>query len=132
MEDIASAISGMANDPNIALAGVSTREHKFGYKIFHFLRKAGYNVYPVNPRYAEFEGQKCYAGVSELPELVKNLVIVTPADQSLILAREAIKRDFKIVWFQPGSFDEDIHHLFENSPINAIIGDCVMVELHDV
>lgn len=132
MEDIASAIREMAADPHVALAGVSTREHKFGYKIFHFLRNAGYHVYPVNPRYTEFEGQTCYATLPEVPDHVKHLVIVTPADQSLLLASDAIKKDYKIVWFQPGSFDERIHELFGNSPINAIIGDCVMVELNDV
>lgn len=132
MEDIASAIRNMADDPHVALAGVSTREHKFGYKIFHFLRKAGYRVYPVNPRYVEFEGQKCYASLNDVPDHVKNLVIVTPADQSFLLAQDAIKRAYKIVWFQPGSYDERIHDLFENSEINAITGDCVMVELHDV
>jgi uncharacterized protein len=126
--DVSDASGKFAQYPHIALAGVSTKTHKFGYKIFHFLKKAGYLTYPINPRYEDFEGQKCYHSVNELPENVKFLVIVTPADQSFLLAQDAINRNFEIVWFQPGSFDERIYHMFENSPVDAVIGDCIMVD----
>ena len=40
------------------------------------------NVYPVNPRYTEMEGLRCYAALSELPE-VPDLVIFSLGDERI-------------------------------------------------
>jgi len=50
-----------------AVIGASNNTHKYGYKIFKYLKSRGYEVYPVNPRINTLEGTKCYATLTDIP-----------------------------------------------------------------
>jgi acyl-CoA synthetase (NDP forming) len=66
---------------SVALIGVSTEPTKLSGRPFRFFREFGYagNVYPVNPKYQEVGGVRCYASVSEIPGDVDLAVITLPA-----------------------------------------------------
>ncbi len=52
----------------IAVAGVSRNEKKFGRIVFEELKKKGYNVVPVNPNIDQVDETKCYSSVDDLPQ----------------------------------------------------------------
>jgi len=66
---------------SVALIGVSTEPTKLSGRPFRFFREFGYagEVYPVNPKYQEVGGVRCYASVSEIPGEVDLAVITLPA-----------------------------------------------------
>ncbi|NQV82720.1 MAG: acetate--CoA ligase family protein [Rhodospirillales bacterium] len=60
----------MLHPKSIAIVGASSDANKLNGRPFHFLRRDGYKgkLYPVNPKYAEIDGVRCYPDVESLPE----------------------------------------------------------------
>ncbi|SFO30985.1 acetyl-CoA synthetase [Roseovarius lutimaris] len=64
-------------DPKaIAVIGASPREGSFGKRVLENLVGFDGRVYPVNSRYETIDGQRCYAGLGDLPETPDCAVIV--------------------------------------------------------
>ncbi|HSR67849.1 MAG TPA: CoA-binding protein, partial [Acidobacteriota bacterium] len=51
-----------------AVVGYSEDSRKYGHIILNDLRRAGYQVYPVNKKGGEMDGMKVFESVSELPK----------------------------------------------------------------
>ena len=65
---------------SVALIGASPQQGSVGLTIARNLRTGGFNgpLYLVNPKYAEVDGSRCYASVSQLPNPPALAVIATP------------------------------------------------------
>ena len=81
------SINQFFSEGKIAVAGVSRTRHKFGNAIFKELRKRGFDVVPVHPHIDDYEGQRCYHTLDELPEEVSAIVINTKNDITLQFSR---------------------------------------------
>jgi acetyltransferase len=68
---------------SIAVVGASPDPQKVGGRPIQYLRTGGYHgrIYPVNPRYEELSGLKCYPNLAVLPEIVDLVVVAVPADK---------------------------------------------------
>jgi uncharacterized protein len=119
-------INEFMSQKNIAVAGVSRSKSKFGNAIYNELSKKGYHVYPVNPNMKEFEGNKCYDKISELPQDVTGLVISTKPEVTKTLLREAESKGIKWIWLQQGSADKETISSFENHP-GVISKQCILM-----
>jgi acetyltransferase len=66
---------------SIAVVGVSSDPKKLGSVILSNLIESNYEgkLYPINPKYDEIHGMKCYKSVSEVPEEVELVCISVPA-----------------------------------------------------
>ncbi|MCS7144100.1 MAG: acetate--CoA ligase family protein [Archaeoglobaceae archaeon] len=64
---------------SIALIGASGETGKVGNVILKNLKNFKGRVYPVNPKYSEIDGFKCYSSISSLPETVDLAIIAIPA-----------------------------------------------------
>lgn len=67
----------LLNPRAVALIGASPKADSPGNDMLRMLRRSGFkgNVYPINPRYQEVEGFKCYPSLAELPEKVDHVVL---------------------------------------------------------
>ena len=88
-----SSIHKMLNPRSIAVVGATERPQYGG----RFLRAAlqaddRISVYPVNPRYDELLGQKCYASVLDLPEAPDAVGIIVPYHRVIPVLRESAER----------------------------------------
>lgn len=74
---------------SVALIGVSGNAAKKsvvgGTAILNNLVRFGYkgNVYPINPKYEEISGKKCYPSVEDVPEKIDLAIIAVGADSVL-------------------------------------------------
>ena len=80
-------IQDFVDNKTVAIAGVSRDNKKWGSMLFKALKKKRYHVYPVNPNMEEFEGEKCYTTISELPADVSNLIVTTSPEVTLDLVK---------------------------------------------
>lgn len=66
---------------SVAVVGASNRSDSVGEWVLKNLRIGGFKgqLYPVNPRYEELQGRRCYASLGELPE-VPDLVVFGVGD----------------------------------------------------
>jgi acetyltransferase len=66
---------------SVAVFGASDKKSGVGTKIFSNLVKAGYQggLYPINPKYKEVQGYRCYKNLDNLGSAVDLAIIATPA-----------------------------------------------------
>lgn len=72
---------------SVAVVGASVKEGSLGRQMMIELRRGGFDgrVYPVNPRYDEVDGYRCYPGIGEVPEPV-DLAILGVANARIEVA----------------------------------------------
>jgi acyl-CoA synthetase (NDP forming) len=78
---MADAIKSMLYPKSVAIIGASPDANKLNGRPFHFMRRDGYagKLYPVNPRYDEIDGVKCYPDVASLPEAPDMAIVAVSA-----------------------------------------------------
>jgi predicted CoA-binding protein len=110
-----------------AVAGVSRDPKKFGHVMFKELRKKSMDVVPVNPNAETIDGAKCFKSVSELPSDIRGLILMTPKEETLSVAREAIAHGIKDLWIQQGAETKSTIAELEKEDINLIDRQCIMM-----
>ncbi|MGZ4642482.1 MAG: acetate--CoA ligase family protein [Blastococcus sp.] len=87
----ATPLMRMLRPRSVALVGVSGRADSLLARPLRYLREQGFagEVYPVNPRYEELDGRRCYASLAELPSPVDLVLVMVPAAQVPGVVREA-------------------------------------------
>jgi len=122
-------IKSMLDKKVWAVVGATENPDKFGNKIIKKLKRFGYEVYAVNPMYQEVDGEICYPNLSELPVKVDCVDVVVSPDKSVNVLQEVIELGIENIWFQPGTFTPEIVDKSEQSGINTVYLNCVLVEL---
>lgn len=112
-----------------AVVGATQNPEKFGNKIYKKLHSRGYEVTPINPVYDTIEGVKCLNSLKDMIELPDCVNIVVGPKRSIEVVKDAIELGIKRVWFQPGTFTEEVLDLAENNGLEVVFYNCVLVEL---
>jgi len=98
----ASAVLGTRR--RIAVLGVSRDPEKYGHEVFEVLREH-HQVFPINPKVEEVDGQRCYPSLDELPEPPEVIVLALgPAVTAKVVA-SCLNRG-AVIWLPPGCFTE--------------------------
>jgi predicted CoA-binding protein len=82
----------------IAVVGVSDKREtgcNMSYKKF---KQAGYQVYGVNPRITEFEGDPCYPDLKSLPEKPDAVFILASPKVTEQIVQQCVDLGIKRVW----------------------------------
>lgn len=112
---------------NLAIVGVSRKSSKFGNVIYKELKKKGFNVYGVNPKLENIDGDKCFPSLRELKGKVEGIVNVVSKSQTKEVVMEANEIGIKNIWMQQGSeSDEAIKYCQENE-INEVHKECILM-----
>ncbi|MDD2320598.1 MAG: CoA-binding protein [Geobacteraceae bacterium] len=83
---------------SVVLVGASPSEEKLGGIALRNLLGLKGNIYPVNPRYDEIMGVRCYPSVADVPGMVDLSVIMRPAvEVPAILRQHAGKARFVLI-----------------------------------
>jgi predicted CoA-binding protein len=96
-------IKKFIEEKDLALIGVSKNPNKFGNSLVKELNKLGYRIHPVHPQLKEVEGTKCYRSLNDLPEKVKNLILVVQPQATEEIIREINPAKIKRVWMHKGA-----------------------------
>ena len=112
------------------VVGASSKPHKYGNKVLRCYQQNQHNVVPVNPAEEAIEGLACVASVTELPDQVSSISIITPPQVTEQVIEQAIAKGVKNVWMQPGAESAQAVAACETAGINVIAdGSCVLVVL---
>src|SRR5258707_1860456 len=87
------ALLAMLEARSLALVGASKRDGSFGARMLTEAAKSAAKpvIYPVNPRYADIDGRRCYPSIADLPEPVALALLAVPdaaLEQQLTLAAD--------------------------------------------
>ncbi len=82
----------------IAVIGVSREPRHFSRGLFRDLVRRGYDAVPVNPKLAEVEGRRSFAGVGQIEPPVEAALIMTPPAATDQVVRDCRAAGIKLVW----------------------------------
>lgn len=120
-----STIHNFLEPKEIAICGVSRNTKKFGRVVYDSLKEKGYTLYPVNPNTHLINDDKCFKDISELPDHVHYLYIVTPREQTTEIIQKAIGKGIQNIWIQQMSETPDAVELAKTNKINLIHKECI-------
>ena len=128
----AASVEQFFSSPAFGVIGVSADQRKFGNIVYRTMKQRPFITYPVHPRLAMVEGDRCFASVADLPEKVKSLVTVVPPSATEAVVAECVKRKINVLWMQPGSESERAIAEAEANGITVIQGQCILMFLEPV
>ena len=93
---------------SIALVGASDDTQKTSGRPLQFLRRSGFqgNIYPINPKRAEVQGEKAWPSLAALPEVPEHVFILSPTDTVVPAVQECADLGVKLVTILAAGFSE--------------------------
>ena len=114
---------------NWVVIGATDDKSKFGYKILKKLKDKGYSVCGINPKYNEIEGIKIYNNINEIKENIDVANIIVNPNIAITMLDDIKNKGIKNVWFQPGSFNDEVLEKAKSLGLNIEASHCAFVEL---
>jgi len=127
MKTTQKAIESFLVAKKIAVAGVSRDSKKFGYSVFTALSEKGFDVYPINPNTNSLGGTPCFQSITALPPDVKNLLILTPKNQTTGLVKEAVSNGITSIWIQQMSDTPEAIQVAQTNNIQLVARQCILM-----
>ena len=112
----------------IAVIGASPKPWRDSGSISEYLNRQGYTVFPVNPKYDEVLGMKCYHDLKSIPEKIDLVDIFRNPDEIGPVIDEAIAVGAKAVWMQLGVINEKAAAKAEKAGLKVVMDRCIAVE----
>ncbi len=112
----------------IAIVGLSDQWHRPSNFVGKYLQQHGYRVIPVNPRYTEVLGERCYPDLSAITEPVHMVDVFRRTEDVLPIAQEAIRIDAKCLWQQIGVMNLQADALARAAGMDSVMDRCAKIE----
>ncbi len=126
--DIETIRSILKENKSIAVVGLSANWNRPSFFAAKYMQQKGYKIIPVNPRYSEILGEKCYKSLLDIEEKVDIVDCFRKSDDILPIATDAIKIKAKVLWMQLSVFNEDATVLSRNAGLKVVQDRCVKIE----
>ena len=126
--DIETIKSILQENKSIAVVGLSANWNRPSFFASKYMQQKGYKIIPVNPRYSEILGEKCYKSLLDMEEKVDIVDCFRKSDDILPIATDAIKIKAKVLWMQLSVFNEDAANLSRNAGLKVVQDRCVKIE----
>lgn len=128
IDDIPGIRRVLAANSVIAMVGLSADWFRPSYFAAKYMIDHGYTVIPVNPRYAEVLGQKCYKSLRDIPVKVDIVDCFRKTADIMPIAEDAIAIGAKVLWQQLGVRNLEAARRAESAGLEAVMDRCVKIE----
>lgn len=112
----------------VAIVGLSadwSRPSNFAGK---YLLDHSFDVVPVNPKYDEILGQKCYPDLTEISPPVDIVDLFQPADRIPGFVDQAIEIGARVVWMQLGIVHQEAAQKARDAGLEVVMDRCMKIE----
>ena len=112
----------------VAVVGISKNWNRPSNFVAKYLKEHGYTIIPINPRYEEVLGMKCYPSLSEVPleiDLVNCFRKPNELNNTLV---ELLDRGIKKLWLQIGVINSEIKEFAERQGVSVVMDRCIKIE----
>ena len=113
---------------SIAVVGLSAEWHRPSFFAAKYMQQHGYRIVPVNPRYAEVLGERCYASLADIPHPVDMVDVFRRTDDVLPIAEQAIAIGARCLWQQIGVKNLAADELARAAGLASVLDRCVKIE----
>lgn len=112
----------------IAVVGLSAEWHRPSFFAAKYMQQHGYRIVPVNPRYQEILGERCYASLADIPHPVDMVDVFRRTEDALPIAQQAVAIGAKCLWQQIGVKNDEAARLAREAGLDTVMDRCVKIE----
>jgi predicted CoA-binding protein len=112
----------------IAVVGLSADWYRPSYFAAKYMQEHGFRIIPVNPKYDEILGEKCYPNLKAIPEPVDIVDVFRKPDDCVPIAQDAVAIGAKVLWLQLGVVNEEAARVAESGGLEVVMDRCVKIE----
>jgi predicted CoA-binding protein len=127
-DDIAALRRILRDCRTIAVVGLSAEWHRPSYFAAKYLQSHGYRIVPVNPRYTEVLGERCYAALEDIPYPVDMVDVFRREADLPPIARSAVAIGARCLWQQLGVRSAEADATARASGLDSVMDRCVKIE----
>lgn len=132
MSDINTLRRVLRESRTLAIVGLSAdwfRPSNFAAK---YMQAHGYRIIPVNPKYDEILGEKCYPDLAAIPEPVDLVDVFRNPDDCVPIARDAVAIGAKVLWMQLGVINDEAEQIAEAGGLTVVMDRCIKIDHMDL
>jgi uncharacterized protein len=112
----------------IAVVGLSAEQHRPSWMVAAYMQAYGFRIVPVNPKYAEILGEKCYARLADIPFAIDMVNVFRKTQDVLPIAQEAVQINARCLWQQLGVENAEASTLANEAGMLSVMNRCLKVE----
>ena len=128
MTDI-STLRRILNDyKRVAVVGLSddwSRPSNFAAK---YMLDHGFEMIPVNPKYDEILGQKCYPDLKSIPGPVDIVDLFQRSERIPLFLDDIIEIGAKVMWLQLGIIHQQAAETARDAGLEVVMDRCIKIE----
>ena len=128
MDDINTLRRLLRESKVIAVVGLSADWFRPSYFAAKYMQEHGYRVIPVNPKYPEILGEKCYPSLRDIPQPVDMVDVFRKTADVMPVAEDAIRIGAKVLWQQLGVRNEEAAAKARAAGLETVMDRCVKIE----
>ncbi len=118
----------LSRNKTIAVVGLSADWFRPSYFAAKYMQEHGYRIIPVNPKYPEILGEKCFASLKEIPHQVDLVDCFRNSGDMVPVARDAIAIGARVLWQQLGVNNAEADALARAAGLESVTNRCVKIE----
>ena len=112
----------------IAVVGLSADWFRPSYFAAKYMQAHGYTVIPVNPRYPDILGERCYKSLRDIPVKVDMVDVFRKTEDVGPIADDAIAIGAKVLWQQLGVRNVEAAARADAAGLECVMDRCVKIE----
>jgi uncharacterized protein len=112
----------------IAVVGLTDTPTRPSYGVSHYMKAQGYRIIPVNPNIAEWEGEKAYPSLLDVPVKIDIVNVFRRPDAVSEVVDQAIQIKTPVIWMQEGVVHREAAEKARRAGIFVIMDKCILKE----
>jgi predicted CoA-binding protein len=128
MTDIVTLRRILKTYKRVAMVGLSADWWRPSFFAAKYLLEHGFEVIPVNPKYEEILGQKCYPDLKSIPTPVDIVDLFQKAERVPLFVDDAIAIGAKVVWMQLGIVNQEAAQKSRDAGLEVVMDRCMKIE----
>ena len=113
---------------NVAVAGLTPKQESPANRVARFLKRHGFRIYPVNPRYESVLGEIAWPYIRNISEPVDIIDVFRRPEHLGGVIEDAVKVGAKVIWLQLGIFDEECAAEAQKAGLEVVMDRCMKKE----
>tara|TARA_R110002049_G_scaffold140754_4_gene302023 strand:- start:692 stop:1156 length:465 start_codon:yes stop_codon:yes gene_type:complete len=118
----------LATTKTVAVVGLSADWYRPSYFASKYMQDHGYRVIPINPRYDEILGERCFPSLLDVDVPIDMVDVFQRTERVLPFAEQAIAVGAKCLWQQLGVDSREAHDLVVKAGLDSVTNRCVKIE----
>ena len=128
MTDIATLRRILTNYKRVAIVGLSADWSRPSNFVGKYLLDHGFEVTPVNPKYDQILGQRCYPDLAAIPTPVDIVDLFQRPERIPPFVDAAIDIGAKVIWMQLGIVHEEAAEKARAAGLEVVMDRCIKIE----